>query len=77
MPRIRRYNAKKKLALARKLIGEIDDRMENLGRLIETAKTRKEADAIFSLMDNSAHMVDRQKSSIWDYLVNWEKVPWE
>ena len=78
MVRTIRYNAKKKLALAKKLSGEIDDRLETLGKLIETSKTRKEAEAIHLIIErNSEYMRPQQIADIWDYLVNWKKVPWE
>lgn len=68
----------KKLITAKTLTAKIDEILEELGQLIETAETEKEADAIHLMIEKtSEYMIPKQISDIWDYLVDWKKVKWK
>ena len=56
---------------------QTEDKIMELGKLIENSESREEADEILETVSKvSYHLQPEQVDDIWGYLVDWNKVAW-
>jgi len=73
------FKKKKKmtnLKKAEKIVSTIDISVLRLGELMQEAKSRKEADAIFGEIQNLIIAGDEIAQDTWDWVIDWDKVKW-